>query len=47
MQKEADAACEKVISTICAMSGPGLGCGIYAYVQNGRFTGVEGMKENA
>ena len=37
---------EKVIPTFCAMCGPGLGCGIYAYVKNGRFTRVEGMKES-
>jgi anaerobic selenocysteine-containing dehydrogenase len=37
---------EKAIPTFCAMCGPGLGCGIYAYVRNGRFTRVEGMKES-
>ena len=37
---------EKVIPTFCAMCGPGLGCGIYAYVKNGRFTKVEGMQES-
>ncbi len=37
---------DKVIPTFCAMCGPGLGCGIYAYVKKGRFTRVEGMKES-
>ncbi len=37
---------EKVIPTFCAMCGPALGCGIYAYVKNGRFTRVEGMPES-
>jgi anaerobic selenocysteine-containing dehydrogenase len=37
---------EKVIPTFCAMCGPGLGCGIYAYVKDGRFTRVEGMQES-
>jgi anaerobic selenocysteine-containing dehydrogenase len=36
---------EKAIPTFCAMCGPGPGCGIYAYVKDGRFTRVEGMKE--
>ncbi len=39
-------ASEKVVPTFCAMCGPGLGCGIYAYVQDGRFKRVEGMKES-
>ena len=37
---------EKAIPTFCAMCGPGPGCGIYAYVSQGRFTRVEGMKES-
>jgi anaerobic selenocysteine-containing dehydrogenase len=37
---------EKVIPTFCAMCGPGLGCGIYAHVKNGRFIRVEGMRES-
>jgi anaerobic selenocysteine-containing dehydrogenase len=37
---------EKVIPTFCAMCGPSLGCGIYAYVKNGRFIRVEGMLES-
>jgi anaerobic selenocysteine-containing dehydrogenase len=28
------------------MCGPGPGCGIYAIVKNGRFMGIEGMKES-
>jgi anaerobic selenocysteine-containing dehydrogenase len=37
---------EKRIPTFCAMCGPGPGCGIYAHVKNGRFLGIEGMKES-
>jgi len=37
---------EKVIPTFCAMCGPSLGCGIYAFVKDGRFSRVEGMKES-
>jgi anaerobic selenocysteine-containing dehydrogenase len=37
---------ERAIPTFCAMCGPGPGCGIYAYVAQGRFTRVEGMKES-
>jgi anaerobic selenocysteine-containing dehydrogenase len=37
---------EKAIPTFCAMCGPGPGCGIYAYVKDGRFIRVEGMKES-
>jgi anaerobic selenocysteine-containing dehydrogenase len=37
---------EKVIPTFCAMCGPGLGCGIYAYVRNDRLIRVEGMQES-
>jgi anaerobic selenocysteine-containing dehydrogenase len=36
---------EQAIPTFCAMCGPGPGCGIYAFVKDGRFTRVEGMKE--
>jgi anaerobic selenocysteine-containing dehydrogenase len=36
---------EKAIPTMCAMCGPSMGCGIYAIVRNGRFVGIEGMKE--
>jgi anaerobic selenocysteine-containing dehydrogenase len=46
VQAETDASGEKAIPTFCAMCGPGLGCGIYAYVKNGRFMRVEGMKES-
>jgi anaerobic selenocysteine-containing dehydrogenase len=37
---------ETAIPTFCAMCGPSAGCGIWAYVKDGRFTGVEGMKES-
>jgi anaerobic selenocysteine-containing dehydrogenase len=37
---------EKAVPTFCAMCGPGPGCGIYAYVKDGRFTRVDGMKES-
>ncbi|MBN1566571.1 MAG: molybdopterin-dependent oxidoreductase [Acidobacteria bacterium] len=46
VQAKAEISGEKVIPTFCAMCGPGLGCGIYAYVRNGRFVRVEGMKES-
>jgi anaerobic selenocysteine-containing dehydrogenase len=35
----------QAIPTICAMCGPGPGCGIVALVRDGRFMGVEGMRE--
>lgn len=34
------------IPAFCGMCGPGAGCGIYAIVENGKFTRVEGMKES-
>jgi anaerobic selenocysteine-containing dehydrogenase len=34
------------IPTVCGMCGPDTGCGLYAQVQNGKFIGVEGMKES-
>jgi anaerobic selenocysteine-containing dehydrogenase len=38
---------EDVIPTFCGMCGPGpFGCGIYAFVKNGRFVKVAGMKES-
>ena len=37
---------EMAIPTFCAMCGPGLGCGIYAHVRDGRLIKVEGMKES-
>jgi anaerobic selenocysteine-containing dehydrogenase len=38
---------EKVVPTFCGMCGPGpFGCGIYAFVRNGRFIRVAGMKES-
>ncbi len=36
---------ETAIPTFCGMCGPSAGCGIYAFVKNGRFTRVAGMKE--
>jgi anaerobic selenocysteine-containing dehydrogenase len=36
----------QVIPTFCGMCGPSAGCGIYAYVKDGRFTRIEGMKES-
>ncbi len=40
---------EEVIPTVCGMcgpGGPGGGCGIYAFVKDGRFTKVAGMDES-
>jgi anaerobic selenocysteine-containing dehydrogenase len=37
---------ERAVPTFCAMCGPGPGCGIYAFVKNGRFTRIEGMEES-
>jgi len=40
---------EEVVPTVCGMcgpGGPGGGCGIYAFVRNGRFTKVAGMDES-
>ncbi|MFC1868820.1 molybdopterin-dependent oxidoreductase [Thermodesulfobacteriota bacterium] len=37
---------ERAVPTFCGMCGPSTGCGIYATVKNGRFVGVEGMKES-
>jgi anaerobic selenocysteine-containing dehydrogenase len=37
---------EEVVSTLCAMCGPGPSCGIYAFVKNGRFIRSAGMKES-
>ena len=34
------------MSTFCAMCGPSAGCGIWAYVKDGRFVRVEGMQES-
>jgi len=45
----ADTLGEKVVPTVCGMcgpGGPGGGCGIYAFVKNGRFTRVAGMDES-
>jgi len=46
-QRIADKLGEKVVPTFCGMCGPGpFGCGIYAFVKNGRFVRVAGMKES-
>lgn len=40
---------EKVVPTVCGMcgpGGPGGGCGIYAFVKDGRFVKVAGMDES-
>jgi len=37
---------ETAIPTFCGMCGPAAGCGIYAFVKNGVFTRVAGMKES-
>ncbi|MEJ2154143.1 MAG: molybdopterin-dependent oxidoreductase [Desulfobacteraceae bacterium] len=40
---------EEVVPTVCGMcgpGGPGGGCGIYAFVKDGRFTKVAGMDES-
>jgi anaerobic selenocysteine-containing dehydrogenase len=37
---------ETAIPTFCGMCGPTAGCGIYAFVKNGRFTRVAGMEES-
>ena len=45
----AKSAGEKVIPTVCGMcgpGGPGGGCGIYAFVKEGRFVKVAGMDES-
>jgi len=36
---------ETVVPTFCGLCGPGCACGVYAFVKNGRFTKVAGMKE--
>ncbi len=37
---------ETVTPTLCAMCGPTMGCGIYAFAKEGQFTKVAGMKES-
>jgi anaerobic selenocysteine-containing dehydrogenase len=37
---------ETAIPTFCAMCGPAANCGVYAFVKDGRFTKVAGMKES-
>ncbi len=39
------AAAEKLVPTMCAMCGPSQGCGINAVVRNGRFVGIEPLKD--
>ena len=36
---------ERTVPTFCAMCGPAGNCGVYAFVKDGRFTKVAGMKE--
>jgi len=36
---------DRVVPTFCGMCGPSAGCGIYAIVREGKFVGVEGMKD--
>jgi len=36
---------ERIVPTFCAMCGPLAACGINAMVRDGRFVGVEGMRE--
>ena len=48
-KKVAKRAGENVIPTVCGMcgpGGPGGGCGVYAFVKNGRFVKVAGMDES-
>ena len=45
--KTAEARGEKVVPTLCAMCGPNASnCGVYAFVKDGRFVRVAGMKEH-
>jgi anaerobic selenocysteine-containing dehydrogenase len=37
---------ETVVPTFCGMCGPLMSCGIYAFVKNGKFIRVAGMKES-
>jgi anaerobic selenocysteine-containing dehydrogenase len=37
---------ETLVPTMCGMCGPTMGCGIYAYVKDGIFSKVSGMKES-
>lgn len=36
---------EQVVPTFCAMCGPTSGCGIYAFIRDGKFTRAGGMSE--
>ncbi|MDR2674601.1 MAG: molybdopterin-dependent oxidoreductase [Opitutaceae bacterium] len=33
---------DKIVTTFCAMCGPGAGCGLHAIVRDGRFAGLKG-----
>ena len=44
-QAVATAAGERAVPTFCAMCGPSAGCGIYAFVKDGKFKRVAGMAE--
>ena len=37
---------DRVVPTFCGMCGPNIGCGINAIVRDGRFVGVEPLKES-
>jgi anaerobic selenocysteine-containing dehydrogenase len=37
---------DRVVATFCGMCGPNIGCGIKAIVKDGRFVGVEPLKES-
>ncbi|NMA25541.1 MAG: hypothetical protein GX936_07735, partial [Clostridiales bacterium] len=44
-QALAQAAGEIAVPTFCSMCGPTAGCGIYAFVKDGKFSRVAGMAE--
>jgi anaerobic selenocysteine-containing dehydrogenase len=44
-QELAAATVETVVPTVCAMCGPTAGCGVYAFVRDGKLTRVAGMSE--
>ena len=37
---------DRIVATFCGMCGPNIGCGIKAIVKDGRFVGVEPLKES-
>jgi anaerobic selenocysteine-containing dehydrogenase len=37
---------ERMVPTFCSLCGPSMGCGINAYVKDGRLVRIEGMKES-